>query len=100
MFALPARKRVRAGAARRVDVARLHGVRGGTVAGREDVTVTSGATGLTISASGRLSGSLDIIMRRAEVRYRPDWTPEVFELEALVNGGDTMLRTTFSAAVR
>ena len=34
-------------------------------------------------------------MRRAEVRYRADWTPEVFELEATVNGGDTQLQTTF-----
>src|SRR5438034_10001613 len=66
---------------------------GGTVAGREDVTVTSGANGLAINATGRLSGSLEIIMRRAEVRYRPDWTPEVFELDAFVNGGDTMLQT-------
>jgi pimeloyl-ACP methyl ester carboxylesterase len=29
------------------------------------------------------------------VRYRADWTPETFELEATVNGGDTQLKTTF-----
>lgn len=68
---------------------------GGTVAGSEDVTVQATATGLTISGKGRLSGSSDIVMRRAEVRYRADWTPEVFELEATVNGGDTQLKTTF-----
>src|SRR5687767_5799628 len=69
---------------------------GGTVAGSEDVTVQSTANGLTISGKGRLSGSSDIVMRRAEVRYRADWTPEFLRLEASVNGGDTQLETTFS----
>ena len=68
---------------------------GGTVAGSEDVTVQATADGLTITGKGRLSGSSDIVMRRAEVRYRADWTPEIFELEATVNGGDTQLQTTF-----
>lgn len=71
---------------------------GGTVAGREDVTVHTAADGITITGKGRLSGTLDIVMRRAEVRYRSDWTPEIYELEALVNGGDTVLQTTFSGA--
>ena len=48
---------------------------GGTVVGREDVTVEATADGVTITGKGRLSGSLDIVMRRAEVRYRADWTP-------------------------
>jgi uncharacterized protein len=69
---------------------------GGTVVGREDVTVQATADGITITGKGRLSGSLDIVMRRAEVRYRADWTPEIFELEATVNGGDTVLQTTFN----
>ena len=68
---------------------------GGTVAGSEDVTVQATPAGLIITGKGRLSGSSDIVMRRAEVRYRPDWTPEFFELEATVNGGDTQLKTTF-----
>jgi pimeloyl-ACP methyl ester carboxylesterase len=69
---------------------------GGAVAGSEDVTVQPTASGLTISGKGRLSGSSDIVMRRAEVRYRADWTPELLVLEASVNGGDTQLETTFS----
>ena len=68
---------------------------GGAVVGREQVTVEVTADGVTITGSGRLSGSLDIVLRRAEVRYRRDWTPEVFEIEATVNGGDTVLQTTF-----
>ena len=68
---------------------------GGTVVGREEVTVRVTADGITITGTGRLSGSLNIVMRRAEVRYRSDWTPEVFEIEATVDGGDTVLQTTF-----
>ena len=68
---------------------------GGTVVGREEVTVQVTADGITIASSGRLSGSLDIVTRRAEVRYRLDWSPELFEIEATVNGGDTVLQTIF-----
>ena len=68
---------------------------GGTVVGREEVTVQATADGITITGTGRLSGSLNIVMRRAEVRYRSDWTPEVFEIEATVDGGNTVLQTTF-----
>ena len=68
---------------------------GGTVVGREEVTVQVTADGITITGTGRLSGSLDIVLRRAEVRYRSNWMPEVFEIEATVNGGDTVLQTTF-----
>ena len=68
---------------------------GGNVVGREEVTVQSTDDGVTISASGRISGSLDIVIDRAEVRYRTDWTPEAFEIEATVNGGSTALYTTF-----
>jgi pimeloyl-ACP methyl ester carboxylesterase len=68
---------------------------GGNVVGREAVTVQQTAEGTTISATGRISGSLDIVIDRAEVRYRPDWTPEAFEIEATVNGGSTALYTAF-----
>ncbi|MDA1183663.1 MAG: alpha/beta hydrolase [Acidobacteria bacterium] len=68
---------------------------GGNVVGREAVTVQQTADGTTISATGRISGSLDIVIDRAEVRYRADWTPEAFEIEATVNGGSTALYTTF-----
>ena len=69
---------------------------GGTVVGREDVTVQATADGVTITGKSRLSGSLDVVIKRAEVRYRFDWTPAMFELEATVNGGETVLTTTFS----
>jgi pimeloyl-ACP methyl ester carboxylesterase len=68
---------------------------GGAVAGREEVTVLSTPEGIDIIGKGRLSGTQDVIINRAEVRYRPDWTPQVYELEATVNGGDTLLHTSF-----
>ena len=68
---------------------------GGTLVGREEVTVRTSPDGITITGKGRLSGSLDILMERAEVRYRRNWTPELFELEATVNGGPSGLQTVF-----
>lgn len=68
----------------------------GAVVGREDVTVESGANGTTISGQGRLSGTSDVVIRRVEVRYGPDWTPSAYELEGSVNGGDTTLVTSFA----
>jgi hypothetical protein len=69
----------------------------GTLVGREEVTVRTSADGITITGKGRLSGSLDIVMERAEVRYRRNWTPERFELEATVNGGPASLQTVFES---
>jgi len=71
---------------------------GGAVAGREEVTVLSTPEGLDIIGKGRLSGSQDLVINRAEVRYRPDWTPQVYELEATVDGGDTLLYTSFTGS--
>lgn len=72
---------------------------GGTLVGREDVTVRTTTDGIAITGKGRLSGSLDIAIQRAEVRYRRNWTPEVFELEATVGGGDAGMQTTFDGGV-
>lgn len=69
---------------------------GGAVAGREEITVLSTPEGLDVIGKGRLSGSQELVINRAEVRYRPDWTPQAYELEATVNGGDTLLYTSFT----
>ncbi len=69
---------------------------GGAVAGREDVTVVTGAEGITIRGRGRVTGTLDMIINRVEIRYQPDGRPVSFEFEAVVNGGDTELSTSFS----
>lgn len=69
---------------------------GGMVIGREDVTVQGGGGALTITGKGRLTGSQDVVIQRAEIRYRPDGTAEAYEIEASVNGSNTALYTTFS----
>jgi uncharacterized protein len=68
----------------------------GAVAGREDVTVETAADGILISGQGRLSGSRDVVVRRAEVRYGRDWTPTTYELEASVGSGEITVSTSFS----
>jgi pimeloyl-ACP methyl ester carboxylesterase len=66
----------------------------GAPIGREDVSVRSDANGLTVVTEGRISGVADLIIRRAEFKYGPDWTPEWFVLEADAGGQDILLRTT------
>jgi len=67
----------------------------GAPIGREDVTVEQDATGISISGRGRLAAPLNVVTRRVEVRYRPDWTPEFLTIDVNVNGGDNTLKTSF-----
>lgn len=67
----------------------------GTPVGREDVTVRTSATGTTIVSTGRTTSQVTFLLRRAEIRSRPDGTPERFALDASVNGADVTLRTLF-----
>ena len=69
----------------------------GTPIGREDVTVRTDATGISIVSQGRMSVPSSITTRRAEVKYAPDWTPQSFALDATVNGGDVTATSTFAA---
>ncbi len=67
----------------------------GAPIGREDVTVEQDATGISIIGRGRLAAPTNVVTRRVEVRYRPDWTPEFLTVDVNVNGGDNMLKTSF-----
>ena len=67
----------------------------GTPIGREDITVTSGADGLAISGHGRLSPPLDIVTRRAAVRYAADWSPISMVLEGVVQLRDNTVHIAF-----
>lgn len=68
----------------------------GTAIGREDVTVRTENGAVVLEGSGRLSPPLDQITRRAEVRYRPDWTPETLVLDAVVRGADVLVEVVFA----
>jgi pimeloyl-ACP methyl ester carboxylesterase len=68
----------------------------GTPVGREDVTVRSEGGDLVISGTGRLSPPLDMVMKRAEVRYTADWTPKSMEVEAVVNLREQVIKIAFA----
>jgi len=71
----------------------------GTPIGREDVTVRTDASGVSIVSQGRMSVPSSVTTRRAEVKYGPDWTPQTFTLDATVNGGDVTAKSTFAGSV-
>jgi pimeloyl-ACP methyl ester carboxylesterase len=68
----------------------------GTPIGREDITVRSEQGGLVISGTGRLSPPLDIITRRAEVRYSADWSPLSMTLDGTVRLRENKVQITFA----
>ena len=71
----------------------------GTPIGREDVTVRTDTSGVSIVSQGRMSVPSSVTTRRAEVKYGPDWTPQTFTLDATVNGGDVTAKSTFAGSV-
>ncbi len=54
--------------------------------GTEQVSLARTADGWTISSTGRLGAPLDVVTRRLEVRYTPDWKPLELTLDATVRG--------------
>lgn len=69
----------------------------GTPIGRENVTVRSDASGLTVTSEGRLGPPVNLTIQRAEFRYGPDGAPQLFELRGDSNGGRVTIRTTVAA---
>jgi pimeloyl-ACP methyl ester carboxylesterase len=67
----------------------------GAPVGREEVTVQEDSTGTTITAQGRLGAPLNVVTRRAEMKYAADGSPERFSLEGSANGSDVSVRTSF-----
>jgi pimeloyl-ACP methyl ester carboxylesterase len=67
----------------------------GTPVGREEVTVHEDSTGTTITTQGRLAAPLNVVTRRAELKYGTDGTPERFYLDGSANGIDVSVRTSF-----
>jgi pimeloyl-ACP methyl ester carboxylesterase len=67
----------------------------GVPIGHQDVTVRSDAQGLVVSGQGQIAEPIDVITRRAELKYRPDQTAESLTVEARIGGVDIKLQTTF-----
>jgi pimeloyl-ACP methyl ester carboxylesterase len=68
------------------------------VIGTEQIAVTRDAAGWTITSSGRLNAPLNIVNRRLQIRYDPDWRPLEMTLDATVRGQAQTMRTTISGS--
>jgi len=67
-------------------------VRGAPI-GSEQIAVTRTATGWTIVSSGRLGAPVDVVARRLQVRYTPEWQPLELTLDGNVRGQPQTVRT-------
>lgn len=65
--------------------------------GREEVTVLRQADGWTIRGTSQIGAPVDIVTRRAEIRYSPEWHPIQMIVEGTARGQDTTIKTTFAA---
>jgi pimeloyl-ACP methyl ester carboxylesterase len=70
-------------------------VRGAQI-GREEVDLSRGPGGWTISSSGRISPPIDITTSRFEIRYGADWHPVELKIEASMRGSAMGLATSFA----
>jgi pimeloyl-ACP methyl ester carboxylesterase len=71
----------------------------GVPIGSEQVAVTRGGDGWTITSAGRLGAPIDAIARRIVVRYTADWKPLEFTLDATVRGQPQTVRTLVAGRV-
>jgi uncharacterized protein len=67
----------------------------GAPIGSEQIAVSRTATGWTIASSGRLGAPIDVIARRLQVRYTPEWRAIEFTLDGTIRGQPQTIRTTF-----
>ena len=64
--------------------------------GREEVLVVNDADGWTVRGSSQLGPPIDIVTRRAEIRYDSAWNARSAIVEGVARGQDLQLRTTFA----
>src|SRR5258705_6194280 len=68
----------------------------GAPVGHQDLSVRGDAQGLTISGQGQIADPIDVLTRRAEIRYRADLSPESLVIDSRIGGVDIRLQTNFS----
>jgi pimeloyl-ACP methyl ester carboxylesterase len=68
----------------------------GAPIGREDLALQEDATGTTLTIQARLAAPFNVVTRRAELKYRPDGSPERFILEGSAGSNEVTVRTTFT----
>src|SRR4051812_46690308 len=60
----------------------------GAPIGHQEVSLRSDAEGLTISGQGQIAAPVDIVTRRAEVRYGADLSPQSLTIDSRIGGVD------------
>jgi len=68
----------------------------GTQVGREQGTLSRGATGWIITSNGRSGPPIDFTTNRFEMKYTADWQPLEMTLEARVGTAGVVVRTSFT----
>jgi pimeloyl-ACP methyl ester carboxylesterase len=68
----------------------------GTPIGREEVTVEQNAGALSITSQGRLVAPFNVVVKRAEIKYGADGSPELFTLEGNQGNNEVSVRTSFT----
>jgi pimeloyl-ACP methyl ester carboxylesterase len=68
---------------------------GGKVVGREQVNLAQSAGNWIITSTGGISGPVQVINNRFEVKYAADWQPLELHLEGSVGGKPVSLNTSF-----
>jgi pimeloyl-ACP methyl ester carboxylesterase len=64
--------------------------------GREEVMLVNDADGWTVRGSSQLGPPIDVVTRRAEIRYDAAWNARSATLEGVSRGQDVQLRMTFA----
>ena len=64
--------------------------------GTEQIRVEESNAGWTISSTGRVSGPLDLAIRRFEMRYDDQWVPQELSIDAVLSGELYSVHTIFS----
>lgn len=70
---------------------------GASAVGREELTVTSDSDGVTLSGRTTIGPPANITTRRAEIRYRRDWTPVSVDIDATLNNTPLVFQATLDA---
>ncbi len=68
----------------------------GAPIGSEQIAVTLGADGWTITSSGRMGAPIDVVSRRVQARYTEDWKPIELTVDATVRGQSLLVQSTVS----
>jgi uncharacterized protein len=68
----------------------------GREVGREQVSLSRGASGWIVTSTGRLGAPLNMTISRFELSYAPDWQPIQLKIDAVVQDRTLGLNTSFA----